>query len=120
MSNVCSVFKNVGEYRPFGLLSVISKLLEAVISNKVVDHLNMYKLLGDKQYGFRSVLSTADILNAIIHRISDTFDNITRTVALDISMGSFSLQPRKSQDLSKRRVYVWSHWKSLFIYKVLP
>ena len=57
------VFKNVGErstaknYRPVSLLSVVSKVFEKLVNNKVVDQRNDLEkcgLFSDFQYGFRS------------------------------------------------------------------
>ena len=45
VSSVVSVFKNVGErstaknYRPVSLLSVVSKVFEKLVNNRIVDHL---------------------------------------------------------------------------------
>ena len=45
VSSVVPVFKNVGErstaknYRPVSLLSVVSKVLEKLVNNRIVDHL---------------------------------------------------------------------------------
>ena len=55
-----SVFKNVGEgstaknYRPVSLLSVVSKVFEKLVYNRIVDHLEKYDLFSDFEYGFRS------------------------------------------------------------------
>ena len=92
-SAVCPVFKNAGEksnpsqYRPISLLSVISKLFESVINNRILDHLAINNLLSDVQYGFRSSRSTADVLTVITHRLSEamTGGNHSRVIALDIS-----------------------------------
>ena len=57
---VVPVFKNVGErstaknYHPVSRLSVVSKVFEKLINNKIVDHLEKYGLFSDFQYGFRS------------------------------------------------------------------
>ena len=54
------VFKNVGKrstakhYRPVNLLSVVSKVFEKLINNRIVDHLEKCGLFSDFQYGFRS------------------------------------------------------------------
>ena len=92
-SSVCPVFKNNGEksspsqYRPISLLSVISKLFEALINDKIIDHLERNNLLSDIQYGFRSSRSTADVLTVITHRISRAMaeGHHSRVAALDIS-----------------------------------
>ena len=52
--------KNVGErstaknYHPVSLLSVVSKVFEKLINNRIVDHLEKCGLFSDFQYGFRS------------------------------------------------------------------
>ena len=53
-------FKNTGErstaknYRPVSLLSVVSKVFEKLVNNRIVDHLEKCGLFSDFQYGFRS------------------------------------------------------------------
>ena len=62
------VFKNVWErsmvknYRPVSLLSVVSKVLEELVDNRIGDHLEKCGFFSDFQYGFRSSRSTADQL----------------------------------------------------------
>ena len=64
VSSVVPVFKNVGErctaknYRPVSLLSVVSKVFEKLVNNRIVDHLEKCGLFSDFQYGFRSRLLT--------------------------------------------------------------
>ena len=95
VSSVVSVFRNVGEkstaknYRPVGLLSVVSKVFEKLVSNRIADHLEKCGLFSDFQYGFRSPRSTADLLPVLSGRIARAFNRsgTTRAVALDISKG---------------------------------
>ena len=60
VSSVVPAFKNVGEgstaknYCPVSLLSVVSKVFEKLLSNRIVDHLEKSDLFSDFQYGFRS------------------------------------------------------------------
>ena len=87
------VFKNVGErstaknYRPVSLLSVVSKVSEKVVNNRVVDYQEKCGLFSDFQYGFRSSRSTADLLTVVSDRIARAFNRsgTTRVVGLDIS-----------------------------------
>ena len=57
---VVPVFKNVWErsaaknYRPFSLLSVVIKIFEKLVNNRIVDHLEKSGLFSDFRYGFRS------------------------------------------------------------------
>ena len=46
-----SIAKN---YHPVSLLSVISKVFEKLVNNRIVDHLEKCGLFSDFQYGFRS------------------------------------------------------------------
>ena len=93
VSSVVSVFKNVGErstaknYHPVSLLSVVSKVFEKLVNNRIVDHLEKCGLFSDFQYGFRSCRSTADLLTVVSDRIARAFNRsgVTRAVALDIS-----------------------------------
>ena len=92
VSSVVPVFKNVGErstaknYRPVSLLSVVSKVFEELVNNRIVDHLEKCGLFSDFQYGFRSSQSTADFLTVVSHKIARAFNRFgaTRAVALDI------------------------------------
>ena len=60
VSYVIPVFKNVGErstaknYRPVSLLSVVSKVSEKVVNNRIVDHLEKCGLFSYFQFGFKS------------------------------------------------------------------
>ena len=93
VSSVVPVFENVGErstaknYRPVSLLSVVSKVFEKLVNNRIVDHLEKCDLFSDFQYGFRSSRSTADLLTVVSDRIARAFNRsgATRAVALDIS-----------------------------------
>ena len=54
------VSKNVGErstaknYGPVSLLSVVIKVFEKLVNNRIVDHLEKCGIFSDFQYGFRS------------------------------------------------------------------
>ena len=75
-SSLVLVFKNDGErypaknYRSVSLLSVVSKVFEKLVNNRIVDHLEKCGLFSDFQYDFRSSRSTADLL----HRIARVFN----------------------------------------------
>ena len=86
------VFKNVGErstaknYHPVSLLSVVSKVFEKLVNNKIIDHLEKCSLFSDFHYGFRSSRSTAELLTVVFDRIARAFNRsgATRAVVLDI------------------------------------
>ena len=87
------VFKNVGErstaknYHPVSLLSVVSKIFEELVNNRIVDHLEKCGLFSDFQYGFRSSRSTLDLLTVVSDTIARAFNRsgVTRAIPLDIS-----------------------------------
>ena len=74
-------------HRPVSLLSVVSKVFEKLVNNRIVDHLEKCGLFSDFQYGFSSSRSTADLLTVVSDKISKAFNRsrATRSVALDIS-----------------------------------
>ena len=87
------LFKNVGErsttksYCPVSLLSVVSKVFEKLVNNRIVDHLKKCDLFSDFQYGFRSSGSTVDLLTVVFDRITRVFNRsgAAQAVVLDIS-----------------------------------
>ena len=93
VSSLVPVFKNVGErstaknYRPVSLLSVVSKVFEKLVNNRIVDHLEKCGLFSDFQYSFRSSRSTADLLTVVSDKIARAFNRFgaTRAVALELA-----------------------------------
>ena len=73
-------FKNVGEmstaknYRPISLLSVVSKVVEKLVNNEIVVHLEKRDLFSDFQYGFGSSQSTVELLTVLPDRIARDFN----------------------------------------------
>ena len=74
------VFKNVGErstaknYSSVSPLSVVCKVFEKLVDNRIVDRLEKYGLFSDLQYGLRFSRSTADLLTVVSDRIALTFN----------------------------------------------
>ena len=58
VSSVVPVFKNVGDrstakhYRPVSLLSVVSKVFQKLVNNRIVDHLEKCRLFSDLVFLF--------------------------------------------------------------------
>ena len=86
-------FKTVRErfttknYLSVSLPSMVSKVFEKLVNNKIVDRQEKCGLFSDFQYGFRSSGSTADLLTVVSDRIARAFNRsgATRAAALDIS-----------------------------------
>ena len=78
---------NPKDYRPISLLSVVSKVFERLINDRLVLHLEKAGVFSDFQYGFRSARSTADLLTVLTERIARSLNSsgATRAISLDIS-----------------------------------
>ena len=74
------VFKSVGErstaknYCSDSLLSVISKVFEKFVNNKIVHHLEKCDPFSDFHNGFRSSQSIADLLTVVSDRTARAFN----------------------------------------------
>ena len=68
---VMSTAKN---YCSVSLFSVVGKVFEKPVNNRIVDHLEKCGLFSDLQYGFRSSRSTADLLTVVSDRNSRAFN----------------------------------------------
>ena len=92
-SLVVPVFQNVWErstaknYQSVSLVTVISDVLEKLVNNRTVDHLEKCDLFSRFQDGFRSSRSTADLLTVISDRITKASNRsgATRAIANKIS-----------------------------------
>ncbi|XP_065564301.1 uncharacterized protein LOC136029724 [Artemia franciscana] len=77
-ANIVSVFKkgdknNPENYRSISLTSVISKLLESIFNDAIINHLEKNGLLSKSQHGFRRSLS---IETNLIH----SYDIVTKLI----------------------------------------
>ena len=74
------------QYRPVRLLSVVSKIFEKLVNNRLADRPEKCGLFSYIQYGFRSSRSTGDLLTVVSDRIARDVNRSrdTRAAALDI------------------------------------
>ena len=77
-------------YRPVSLLPVLSKTLESIIAKRITTFLDKHRLLSNRQFGFRTNMSTNDIL---LHLSTSWHQSLDRgrdsfVIALDIA-GAF-------------------------------
>jgi hypothetical protein len=61
-------------YRPISLLSSISKILEKIVAEKLVHHLNSNNLLYQHQYGFLAKKSTEQNLMQILNFVTEALN----------------------------------------------
>ena len=78
---------DVRNYRPISLLPVISKILEKIVANQLMDFLESNKLLANSQHGFRSHLSTETALMKVTEKLYSNIDEkkISLLLLLDLS-----------------------------------
>ena len=72
---------------PVSLLSVVSKVFEKLVNNRIFVHLEKCGLFSDFQYGFRSSQSNVDLAIIVSDRIARAFNRsgATQAVACDTS-----------------------------------
>ena len=77
VSSVVPVFKDIGErsISLISLFSVVSKVFEKPVNNRLVDHLEKCGLFSDFRYGFRSSRSTLDLLTVVSDRTARGFNS---------------------------------------------
>ena len=86
IANVTPIFKkgrrdNPGNYRPISLTSIICKILESIIREKITIYLEKYNLIQNTQHGFIKNRSCLTNLLEFYHKLFSIHD---KTKALDI------------------------------------
>ena len=78
---------DISNYRPICLLNAISKILEKVVANRIIAHLEDNNLLSNAQYAYRKNRSTELATTKFVNDIIDNFDNnkYTLSVFLDLT-----------------------------------
>ena len=78
-AKISAIFKKgnkamAGNYRPVSLTSIVCKVLERVIRDRIIEHLEMNSLFTSKQYGFMSGRSTALQLLRVLDEWTEALD----------------------------------------------
>ena len=81
-ANVVPIYKgsgkpkdDVGSYRPVSLTSVLCKVLEKLISVRMMDYINENNILSDDLFGFRRGRNCEQMLSKFFHVLSKSLDN---------------------------------------------
>ena len=79
-ANVTPIFKkgstfDPGNYRPVSLTSVVCKVMESLVRDSIVDHLNLNDLLFHTQHGFINKRSCLTNLLEYFEKITELVDN---------------------------------------------
>uniref|UniRef100_A0A0P4VVU6 Reverse transcriptase domain-containing protein n=1 Tax=Scylla olivacea TaxID=85551 RepID=A0A0P4VVU6_SCYOL len=86
LANVTPIFKKGNKslpanYRPISLTSVVCKLMETIIRDKIVKYLEENKIIKDSQHGFRTKRSCLTNLLDFFYEVFNSYDE---TKAVDI------------------------------------
>lgn len=73
-------------YRPISLLPSISKILEKIIYNRLLEYLETNNIIDENQYGFRKKRSTVDAITNLIGHITSNHENKKISLGLFIDM----------------------------------
>ena len=79
IANVCPIFKkgvksHMGNYRPVSLTSQVSKVIESVLRDAIVSHLESNELIQDSQHGFRKGRSCLTNLLVFLDKVTGYID----------------------------------------------
>ena len=79
IARVVPIFKSgdkalFSTYRPISVLPCVSKILERIIYNRIINYLNDFNVVCDNQYGFRKNRSPSLALIDLCYRISSALD----------------------------------------------
>ena len=95
-ANVVPVYKggvkpkdDVGSYRPVSLTSILCKVLEKLISVRIIKYADEHDILSDNQFGFRNSRNCEQMLVKFFHHVCKSLDdrkcNIVDGIFLDFS-----------------------------------
>jgi Skp family chaperone for outer membrane proteins len=67
--------RSPGNYRPVSLTSIVCKIMESIVRDKVIQHMKENKLLSDQQHGFMSGRSCMTQLTEVMEEWTEILDN---------------------------------------------
>ena len=73
-------------YRPISIISPISKLIEKLVSKRLIKFLDKFNIISDNQYGFRASHSTNHAIANICEKIRHNVDTNEHTVSIFLDL----------------------------------
>lgn len=76
----------VNNYRPISILSTLSKVIEKILNNRLINYLNKYHILSDRQFGFRKGRCTEDAVLELSNTIVRNFNTKLKTIGIFLDL----------------------------------
>lgn len=77
---------SVNNYRPIAVLTTFSKILEKILSKRLLNYLNSQDIIARNQYGFRSGKSTEDAVLELTNTVANNVKNKVKTIAIFLDL----------------------------------
>ena len=71
----CGASYEISNYTPISVLPAPNRIIERVVYNQLIYHLNSYKLLDGRQHGFRRDHSTSSAIHTLVQDMYNSIDN---------------------------------------------
>uniref|UniRef100_A0A023EYV3 Putative rna-directed dna polymerase from transposon x-element reverse transcriptase n=1 Tax=Triatoma infestans TaxID=30076 RepID=A0A023EYV3_TRIIF len=72
---------DASNYRPIGMVPILSKILETVVAKQLSEYLEQKGLISEEQYGYREGYNTVDAVSSIVEEIIYAFEKKEKCVA---------------------------------------
>jgi hypothetical protein len=76
----------VENYRPISVLPALSKILERMLNNRLVNFLNKFNILSSNQFGFRAGVSTDDAVRGLSEFVTSKLDKKDKCVGIFLDL----------------------------------
>lgn len=90
-SIVSPIFKkgskvDVGNYRPISVIGVIAKVFEKCLKTRITEFFDKHKILSDRQFGFRTGVSTSDAIFEVTKTVYESIDRNKKVIAMFVDL----------------------------------
>ena len=97
------------KYRPVSVLPVFSKLLERLVYDRLISHINDNKLLYEYQFGFQKDKSTHLAIIMLVDKITEAFDQGESVVGVFLDF-SKAFDTVDHNILLEKNGKIWNKW----------